>query len=54
MSRLIGDAYIALLPNEDTDDFAKAHNDRIRQGLMSVSFSTDDVMTISSGSDEAE
>jgi hypothetical protein len=49
---IVGDQLIVLLPNEDTDDFAKAVNDRIRQGLMSVGFS-DDIMVLSSGSGTA-
>jgi hypothetical protein len=36
---LLGEAWISLLP--ETDDFARAHNARLRQGMASTHFEGD-------------
>jgi hypothetical protein len=45
MARLLGEAYIPLLP--ETDDFARAHNARLRQGMASSHFEGDWVVITS-------
>jgi hypothetical protein len=37
--RVLGEAYIALLP--ETDDFSRAHNARLRQGMAQTHFEGD-------------